>query len=279
VAGRPVVASVPLLQGADQLTLDLTGARLELGGAQRGVSLSGVVRTTLFAAPGAAGAPVARPIFYTGSVTAQGTAFTLDPSQFAGRELPFGPATFRLQAVGNSPALALEADADAVTLTASGELRVPAIGPDFAIRLAGFRIGTRGVVAPQVSVAGTPPALTLAGARVTPDPAAIGLERETDGAWAIRLGGQAQLLGDVTAGALASCPGSPATAQAVRLDLRLSTAGTIRGRLDDVVPRCPVTIGEVVLTPGTVSLGFGVPAVAGGPAVPVWMRGALSLDL
>lgn len=281
VPGRTAIAADTVLaDGRDSVFVSVTGARLELGASSR-VLVSGTVRATMLEPPGASSEQ--RPVFFTGVASSAGLAMTASVSSLPGGALTIGPATFNLEAVDGAPALGLVASSTEFRLSASGVLRVPALGPNFEIGLADFRIGTTGVQLPRV-VPRTRSGIGVFGATIAlgnpqSTGALLSLEREASGRGVVLVvDGRVLLQGDPSTGALVSCPGTAASQQA-RVALRIGSTGTLSGRLEDVVPRCPLTLGVATLRPGALTIGINSAPQAGQTPRPAWIRGAMTLEL
>jgi hypothetical protein len=142
----PPLASKQL---AENVILDVLGARGTFGGDSADIRLSGVVRTPLFSPP--QGGPVA--IFFAGGLGSAGLALTVDPLSLPEGRLPIGLVTFEPQAIGNEPPIRITATDEEFSVRLSGVLRAPSLSPEFAATIQGLEVGTRGIVLPTVSLA------------------------------------------------------------------------------------------------------------------------------
>ncbi|MFW6330857.1 MAG: hypothetical protein ACOC3J_03950, partial [Gemmatimonadota bacterium] len=125
---RPDTAAGAGGETADSLRLEITGARVAFGAGQdEGVALSGQLRSTFFAAPEDS---VAAPLFFTASLTTSELALSVVPND----TLPLGQARFIPLAVGAEDApLWMTADAQGLTVGASGMITLPQVSDGFAI--------------------------------------------------------------------------------------------------------------------------------------------------
>lgn len=292
VESRPVLGTAtPFADARDTMQVQLTGARLELSGAQSALKLSGRVRTTLFAAPTATGPDRASPFFFSGTASATGLSLGLTPLSTS-PTVAVGPAQFDLRATATAPAVLLTASAQGVTLSANGTLRAPSLSATFAVDVTDLRVGTGGVSVGSVRVA-RPEAAELdlggvklslkdtvvAGQPVTP---ALSLTRATDGVWTFSLNGSLLFRDDPFSAALPGCAAVAAAPRAVGVQLQVSTSGAASGTFSNLAPRCPIRLGAVTVTPGPMTFGLNAPlpsgASANGPVV-AWISGAATAEV
>jgi hypothetical protein len=91
-------------------------------------------------------------------------AFTAHADSIPGGIFSLGFATFQPKPVDEHPGLALRISDDELAVRFGGELRIPSLGDDFAVTLAGIEVGTKhGVVIPEVELT-TEQEFTLFGA-------------------------------------------------------------------------------------------------------------------
>ncbi|MFO7894270.1 MAG: hypothetical protein R6U63_11085 [Longimicrobiales bacterium] len=161
---RPDTAAGAGDDSADSLRLEITGARVAFGAGQdEGVALAGQLRSAFFAAPEDS---VAAPLFFTASLTTSGLALSVVPSD----TLPLGQAYFIPLTVGSAEApLWMTADAQGLTLGASGMITLPQVSDGFAITVEDLRMGTAGVTVGALSMSGLdePQSFELFGATFT----------------------------------------------------------------------------------------------------------------
>ncbi|MFP4623883.1 MAG: hypothetical protein ACLFRX_06865, partial [Gemmatimonadota bacterium] len=161
---RPDTAAGAGGDTADSLRLEITGARVAFGAGQdEGVALSGQLRSTFFAAPEDS---VAAPLFFTASLTTSELALSVVPND----TLPLGQARFIPLAVGAEDApLWMTADAQGLTVGASGMITLPQVSDGFAITVQDLRVGTAGVSVGALAVSGLdePQSFDLFGATFT----------------------------------------------------------------------------------------------------------------
>lgn len=140
-------------QPTDTLSIDVVGVRAVFapGGTQVGVA--GNVRSSLFALSGATAAQYV-PLFFSAQLSPSGFTASIDPAQLSSAELPIAVATFAPQSLGGQPAIGITATAQEFTVRLSGTLRVPKLGPQFALTVQGLAIGSNGIAIPSISTSG-----------------------------------------------------------------------------------------------------------------------------
>lgn len=149
----PIATARLRAQPTDTLSIDVVGVRAVFapGGAQVGVA--GNVRSSLFAPSGATAAQYV-PLFFSAQLSPSGFTATIDPAQLSSAELPIAVATFAPQSLGGQPAIGITATAQEFTVRLSGTLRVPKLGPQFALTVQGLAIGSNGIAIPSISTSG-----------------------------------------------------------------------------------------------------------------------------
>jgi hypothetical protein len=149
---QPAPATPPVLVSqsfmGDTLKISVTGAMVKFGASPE-FGITGVISTLLFKRENE---PPAL-IYWSGNVTGQDFTFQLDDTKNA-TKLPLYIAEFEPKAVGTEPALRVTASAQEFKVRLSGVLTVPDLSPTFAATIAGFQVGTGGVVFPTISISG-----------------------------------------------------------------------------------------------------------------------------